>query len=239
MLPYFYIGQLKISCYYLAMALGFVAMLVLMLLKYRRAMYGLRPAKAVVFAVLVLIVGILGCKLLFLLENIKWVMKNGFTLGGFSFFGAVLLIPLLMPLFGKLLRLDARASLDSSAICIAAMLGTIRIGCFLNGCCGGRIFTIGSFDFSFPTQLIECACDFLILALLLKNEKTGGFKGALYPRFLLFYGIARFLIEFMRNTDKDWLYLSHAHWFSLAAVLIGAVFEIRRRKRGQNASDPS
>lgn len=238
MLPYVYIGQLKLSCYYLAMALGFVFMVVLMLLKYRRAMYGLRPVKAVLFAVIVLILGILGCKLLFVLENIAWVLKKGFTLGGFSFYGAVLLIPLLIPLFGKLLRLDARASLDSAAICIVAMLGTIRIGCFLNGCCGGRIFSIGEYDFSFPTQLIECVCDFLILAYLLKKEKDGDAKGMLYPRFLLFYGIARFLIEFLRNTDKDWLYLSHAQWFSLAAILVGAAVEFCRRRKEKAASAP-
>ena len=238
MLPYFYIGQLKISCYYLAMALGFAFMAVLMLLKYRRVMYGLRPVRAVLFAVTVLILGVLGCKLLFVLENIAWVLKNGFTLGGFSFYGAVLLIPLLMPLFGKALRLDARASLDSSAICIAAMLGTVRIGCYLNGCCGGRIFSIGAYDFSFPTQLMECVCDFLILFYLLKKEKDGDAGGTLYPRFLLLYGIARFLIEFLRNTDKDWLYLSHAQWFSIAAVLIGAAFALRRRRKEKTASAP-
>ena len=213
------------------MVLGYLLMTVLMLLKYRRIMYGLRAVKAVIFATIVLILGVLGCKLLFILENIPWVLKNGFTFGGFSFYGAVLLIPLLIPLFGKMLRLDARASLDSAAICIVAMLGTIRIGCFLNGCCAGRIFTIGEYVFSFPTQLIECVCDFLILVFLLRKEKKGGSEGLLYPKFLFLYGIARFLIEFLRNTDKDWLGLSHAQWFSIVAVIIGAVFELRARSK--------
>ena len=148
-------------------------MIALMLLKYRRRIYGLRPAAAVLFAVLVLLVGILGCKLLFVLENIRWILKNGFSFGGFSFFGAVMLMPLLMPLLGRMLHLDAKSSLDASAICITAMLGTIRIGCFLNGCCGGQTFTCGTHAFSFPTQLMESACDFLILAFLLIKEKTG------------------------------------------------------------------
>ena len=243
MYPYLHIGQLTISCYYLCMALGFVLMTVLMLLKRRRTLYGLRPAQAILFSVIVLILGILGCKLLFILENIPWILKNGFTFGGFSFFGAVLLIPLLIPLCTKPLRLDARASLDASAVCIVAMLGTIRIGCFLNGCCGGEIFTIGTCDVAFPTQLIECACDFAILAYLLKKEAKGDCRGALYPRFLILYGVARFLIEFLRNTDKDWLYLSHAQWFSIAAVLIGVLCEWRRlRKRttepGKTDSEP-
>ena len=236
MLPYIVIGPLKISSYYSAMVLGYVMMVVLMLLKSRRKKYGLSLLKSFLFATAELIIGVLGCKLLFILENIAWVQKNGFTLGGFSFYGAVFLIPLLMPLIGKLLRMAWRDSLDNAAVCIVAMLGTIRIGCFLNGCCGGRIFEIHDFLFSFPTQLIECACDGVILFFLLKCEKKGRAGGYLYPLFLLLYGSARFLIEFLRNTEKDWLCLSHAQWFSLAAIAVGIVFEILRRKQLKEAS---
>lgn len=219
------------------MVLGYVFMVVLMLLRHRREMYDLHPAKSVIFATVVLILGILGCKILFILENPAFVRENGLTFGGFSFFGAVMLIPLLIPLFGRLLRLDAKASLDSSAICIIAMLGTIRIGCYLNGCCGGRIFTAGELVFSFPTQLMECLCDFLILNDLLKKEKEGDIKGFLYPRMLLYYGIARFFIEFLRSTEKDWLGLSHAQWFSIAAVIIGLAFAYYLRQKRQNAPE--
>ncbi|MBR2024231.1 MAG: prolipoprotein diacylglyceryl transferase [Clostridia bacterium] len=47
-----------------------------------------------------------------------------------------------------------------------------------------------------------------------------------YPRLLLLYGGARFVIEFFRSTAKDWLYLSHAQWFSLAAIIIGAILKL-------------
>ena len=137
----------------------------------------------------------------------------------------------MMLLVGKLLGLSSRDSLDNSAICILAMLGTIRLGCFLNGCCGGRVFSIGDFYFTFPTQLMECIVDFAILYLLLKWEKEGVAHGFIYPRFLLFYGSVRFLLEFLRNTPKDWLYFSHAQWFSAAAILIGVLFEIVLRKQ--------
>ena len=226
MLPEIHIGKFTVSLYYLAMFLGYVLMIVLMLLKPRRRIYGLGPGRSVLFATFVLIAGVLGCKLLYILENLSEVRENGISLGGFSFFGAVMLVPLLMPLLGKAAGMDVPSSLDSSAICILAMLGTIRIGCFMNGCCGGRIFFFRNFDFSFPTQLMESACDFLILALLLKNEKNGGMKGRLYPRFLLLYGTVRFLIEFLRHTDKHLLGLSNAQWFSVVSILIGSAFEL-------------
>lgn len=239
MLPYIYIGQLKISTYYSAMVLGYVMMIVFMLLPKRRQKYDLSWCKSVIFATAELFFGVLGCKILFLLENIMWVRQNGFTFGGFSFYGAVFLIPLMMPLVGKALKLSLRDSLNCSAICIVAMLGTIRMGCFLNGCCGGRVFHIGDYYFSFPTQLIEFVFDLLILILLLRCEKKDDHYGSLYSKFLLWYGSARFLIEFIRNTEKDWLYLSHAHWFSAAAIIIGVLLEIVRKKQMKADKMPS
>lgn len=229
MFPYIYIGQLKISLYYSAMVLGYILMIVVMLLKKRRERCGLSRLGAVAFATVVLIFGLVGCKLLYILENISWIQKNGFTLGGFSFYGAVFLMPLVMPLVGKLFKLHWRDTLDSSAICILTMLGTIRLGCYLNGCCGGSVFHIGDYYFTFPTQLIECICDCAFLYALLKWEEKGTARGFLYPRFLLLYGGARFFIEFLRNTPKDWLYLSHAQWFSAGALLVGIAFEIVHR----------
>lgn len=229
MCPNIYIGELKISLYYLAMLLGYVLMIVLMLLKKRRKCYGLNRPGAVLFATMELVFGVVGCKLLFILENISWIQKNGLTLGGFSFYGAVYLIPLAMLLIGRLLKLNWCDTLDNSAICILAMLGTIRLGCFLNGCCGGRVFCIMDYYFTFPTQLIECVCDFVFLFALLRWESKGKARGLFYPRFLLMYGSARFLIEFLRNTPKDWLCLSHAQWFSFMAIVIGAIVEIASR----------
>lgn len=231
MFPYIHIGQLTISVYYTAMVLGYVMMVVLMLLKARRKIYGLGRIKAFIFATAELIFGVLGCKILFILENIAWTKSNGLTLGGFSFYGSVFLIPLTMPLVGKILKLNFRESLDNAAICIIAMLGTIRIGCYFNGCCGGKVLFIGDYSFTLPTQLIECVCDILVLWLLLRLEKKKKAEGFLYPIFMLLYGAARFFIEIIRNTDKDWFGLSHAQWFSIAAVAIGLTCEIIRRKK--------
>ena len=230
MLPYINIGNVKLPTYYSAMVLGYIVMIVLMIIKSRRKRYDLGVLSAFAFAT-----GVLGCKILFILENFAWVQKNGLTLGGFSFYGAVFLSPMLMPLVGKLLGLNRLESLDCSAICILAMLGTIRIGCYLNGCCGGEVFNVGEYYFTLPTQLIECIYDFIVLSMLIKYEKSGNAKGLIYPRFLLLYGGARFFIEFLRNTDKDWLGLSHAQWFSIVAVVIGLLFEISLRKKRKNS----
>ena len=103
------------------------------------------------------------------------------------------------------------------------------------------MFNIGDYYFTFPTQIIEATYDFLILHIFLKYEKEGIARGFFYPKLLLLYGGGRFFIEFLRSTDKDWLYLSHAQWFSIISLIIGVVFEIifiKQKRDTMNQNPP-
>lgn len=191
------------------MILGFVFMLVLMLRRQKR--YSLNTGQAVLFTVCVMFSGVLGCKLLYTIEH----LGEPFEWGGFSFFGAVFLVPVLMILFGKMFRLSPGKSTDAAAICVCAMIGTIRIGCFGHGCCGGRITTGG---FTWPTQIMESIGDFAILYYLIRMEKED--KKGLYPRFMVAYGILRFIIEFFRESSIGKV-LDEAHFLALISIAIG------------------
>ena len=105
MLPEISFFGLQLSTYHLAMVLGFVVMLTLML--QRRRHYYLSIPQAICFTTLLMFSGLLGCKALYVLENIVEVRENGLSFGGFSFFGAVFLVPLLMVIFGKAFHLKA------------------------------------------------------------------------------------------------------------------------------------
>ncbi len=221
MLPKLNIFGLSVSTYYLMMFLGFIFMLVLMLI--RRSRYSLNVIQAILFTVCVMFSGVLGCKVLYTLEH----LGEPLSIGGFSFFGAVFLVPPLMALFGLLFKLRPRDSVAASAPCVNAMIGTIRVGCFFNGCCGGWTTSSG---FTWPTQALESVGDFVILFWLLNREKKGDKR--LYPFFMLFYAILRFFIEFLRDTPKDWLYLSHGQWFSIASLGIALIVIFTKKKRG-------
>ncbi|MBO4362821.1 MAG: prolipoprotein diacylglyceryl transferase [Clostridia bacterium] len=226
MLPYIKIGSFSLPTYYTFMFLGYVAMVVFMMLPARRKLYGIGKLKAFLFATAVLFCGLLGCKILYVIETWPETLENGLTLGGFSFFGAALFVPLLMILFGFAFRMKIRDTLDNCAINVLAMLGTIRIGCFLNGCCGGRPIEMFGRTVTFPTQIIEAILDIGVLVWLLTIELRGekSTRGTLYPLFLTTYGVYRFVIEFLRDTPKDWLKLSHGQWFSIIAVAAGIVW---------------
>jgi phosphatidylglycerol:prolipoprotein diacylglycerol transferase len=100
----------------------------------------------------------------------------------------------------------------------------MRVNCFLSGCCGGWEVCLGSFCFAWPTQAIESIGDFAILLWLLKQEDTTAWSGTLYPKFMVAYSAMRFFLEFLRDTSKDWLFLSHGQVFSLLAIVVGGVW---------------
>ncbi|MBQ8325027.1 MAG: prolipoprotein diacylglyceryl transferase [Clostridia bacterium] len=212
--------------YYFFLGMGAIAMLVLMLA--RRGAYSLSIMQSTIYTLLLLITGIAGAKLLFFFE----CGMESFS--GMSFFGAVYLVLLAMPLIGALFKLKPKDSLDACAPCVAAIVGFQRFGCFCAGCCGG--IPIGNTAMVWPTQLMEGLGDMLILFFLLFVEKNEKFRGKSYPAFLISYGIMRFAIEFVRDTAKDWLGLSHGQWFSIVGICIALLMlggDTRWRNQGQ------
>lgn len=227
MLSKIYFWGITIQTYWLAMFLGFVAMLWLTV--HRKKIYGFSNLRAIIFTVLVMAFGLIGCKLLYVVENFSEFKKNGISAGGFSFFGAVFLIPVMMGLLRKLFSLSWRQCIDACAPCVIVMIAVMRFGCLLNGCCGGWVARFGRVSFRWPTQAFEGFGDIAILMWILNMEKREDKPGRLYPYFLLSYGTLRFLVEFFRDTAKDWLYISHGQWFSIVAILI-AVTALKHEK---------
>lgn len=219
MLPKFQVFGLSISTYWTMFVVGLVGIAVLTIL--RRKMYRLSVPLCFVFTIFMAFLGLLGAKILYVIENLKMVKLIGFTIGGLSFYGSVWLILLLMPVLGLILRLKPLESLDAAAPGVAVMIGFLRVGCYFNGCCGGRTVRTATSSFTYPTQMIESVGDFIILFVLLILEKKGNNKGNLYPWFLIFYGVLRFIVEFMRDTPKGVFGFSNGNWYSLASILIG------------------
>lgn len=234
MLPIIQIGSVRISTYWLMLSVGAVGMW--FCLRRRRVRFSLSIWQCVYFTILLTVIGFAGAKLLFILENFRSTLENGISLGGLSFFGSVFLIPLLMPLIGRLFGLQRSQTMDICGPCVAIMIGCMRVGCFLQGCCGGWELCMGSFCFTWPTQMLESVGDFAIMAWLLQWEDSGKGKGKLYPILMVGYSTMRFFIEFLRETRKDWLHLSRGQWFSLAAVFVGVLW-IKVIKRTNNIHD--
>jgi phosphatidylglycerol---prolipoprotein diacylglyceryl transferase len=124
-------------------------------------------------------------------------------------------------------------------------MGVNRVGCFLNGCCFGirseflgirfpsnsaaayehwtRGLTPGSFHPPaslpvVPTQMIEAMFLFILSFFSWKAARNG--RQDVFLRFVLFYAIFRFFLEFIRD-DHDrayWMFLSASQWLSLFII---------------------
>lgn len=215
-------------------SLGTVLMGALMVVQ--KKLYGLKGRQCVVLTLLLAAVGMTGVRLLAILEHWQELLQ-GMPAGGMSFFGSVFLVPLVMPLFGRLFRLRPRQTLDICAPCVAGIVGVMRVNCRLTGCCGGRLIEYMGRTIVVPTQIIDGAWDFLLMGVLLYWNLKQKKEGAAYPLFLVGYGVMRFFVEFFRDTEKDWLYLSHGQWFSLIAVGIGlySMYKLGLLRRDRNA----
>lgn len=222
MMPIIRIGSVDISTYWLMMFVGCMSMAWLMLKRKKR--FGISIVQALGFALCLMICGLLGTKILYVLEHLDEVKENGMSLGGLSFYGAVFLVPILMPLLTKVLPMNRSQINDASSLCGLSMLGSIRFGCFLNGCCGGIQAELMGLSFRWPTQAIESIGDFLILSVLYSAETQDRGKGKMYPLFMLSYSILRFLVEIFRDTPKDLLFLSRGQWYALVSIFVAVIW---------------
>lgn len=212
-----HLGFLTISTTKLMLLLGILSMGVIIWTQRRR--YDLNGGQAVMFTLLLTVVGVSGVKLLYILENFKAFLATGEA--GMSFFGAVFLIPLVMPVVGRFFRMNGRQTLDLCAPCVASIVGFMRVSCFLTGCCGGRVVHLMGRAFLFPAQLFELTGDFTVAYLLLMVPRFQNQEGKKYPVFLIFYGVMRFLLELVRINPKGLLGLTNGQWFSLVGIVLG------------------
>lgn len=224
MLPTLTIFGWEFSTYWMMFVVGVVGMAVLCCLRAKR--YRLSYLKAVLFSLMLALCGLLGTKLLYILENWSETIQTGITLGGQSFFGALFLVPFFVAIYGKIFKLHPMESTDFCAAPVIFILTCMRLGCAMSGCCAG--ICIGTFQW--PAQLMEACADSALLVYILTKEVKAGAKGQLYPVLMLVYGSYRFFLEFIRDTVKDWLFLSHGQWFSIVAVAVGMLWLTKVKK---------
>lgn len=161
--------------------------------------------------ILQMIVGILGCRLLFILEYTPSMLNLSdffaFEQGGMTFYGSVITGFIFDLLYLKLRQMPFWKSMDCIGLCFGPGIAVARIGCFLNGCCFGTPcsqaigfqFRHAGNGYYHATQLYEsilCLVAFAIVYWFMKKRQTH--HGQLFLGFISLYGFFRFFIEFLR-----------------------------------------
>ncbi len=117
---------------------------------------------------------------------------------------------------------------------IGVMLG--RIGCYLNGCCLGRVcqpswYTIADVHGvqRWPAVPVEFLFNAIMLAVILLLRWGRIAPGQLFHIYLIAYGLFRFFHEFLRDTPAIVGPLSGYQFAALAVAAVGVIGYIQRK----------
>lgn len=191
---------------------------------------------------IVTVSSIIGGKILYALTQLateKTVLE--ILLNGFVFYGGLIggLIGILI--FCKIYNICYLDITDIYAKLLPLGQAIGRIGCFFNGCCYGReyhgIFAVpytvnNSKVEVFPTWFVESFICIIIFIYFLRISKKC-YRGFYTSRYLIFYSIYRFLIEFLRGDDIRgiWNGISTSQIISIIMLLLGIKISILVAKK--------
>ncbi len=213
--------RLKIYSYGLMVALAFL--LTTFLARRRVESIGLSKEKFDMFSLWLLVSGIIGARLFYVLLDVKYYMGNPVEIimlnkGGLAFLGGVFAAFIISILFLKRNKLSVWKVADFIVPYVALGHSIGRMGCYLNGCCYGKpwsgrlgvIFPLDSpagvsfpYEKIFPIQIFSSLALlmlFLILSLIYKYRR---FDGEVVILYLILYSVARFIIEFFRGDNPQ------------------------------------
>lgn len=227
----FRIGSFEVTSFGVLVAIGVLAALALLRRELRWA--GLDHQAGTDAGLVAVIGGLVGSKLLFVLEHASEPLRDTLLArGGLSWFGGLLggfLAGAIMVVRGGL-PLWPMVAAAAPAVALGHAIG--RIGCFLVGDDYGRPSSLPwavAFPKGFPptaarvhpAQLYE-AFPLGVLAWMLVRWRRGGVSDReIIGRYLLLAGGLRFAIEFVRVNRAVFLGLTTAHLLSAAAVVAG------------------
>jgi len=238
----FSFGAIHLYSYGLCIAAGVLLSVFLM---NRRALREGFPRSEEVFdmAFVVLVWGFLGARFFYVIQNLSYYMAEPLKIfavweGGLIFYGGAIAAFLGFWLMARKKKWPFWKTLDFLVPYVALTHAFGRIGCFLNGCCYGKVcdlpWAVRFPQLSYavhPTQLYEALYDLVLFAFLIKREKRVRFEGEISLLYFLLYGMGRYLIEFLREPGWMWMGLTSNQWLSVAIMVTAfIIFKSRQRK---------
>ncbi len=244
MYPDIMLGTWKISAYVLFTYLAFFAALAY---TYPKLIYveKISQKQVLIYLVLIFFVQQYGGQLIPAIY--RWYQHKTLPLNviwknpGRYFHSVVLSTIAFIIIYCKINKWATNRILDYFAIAAALMSAIGRIGCFLNGCCGGRHTSLpwgvifpNDTNPVHPTQLYHFGFElFILFPLLIWINKRKRFEGETFWMFVWIYSFFRFWIEFLRTNMRVYAGLTHAQIFSAVAVFVSGIILIRKYRKSK------
>ncbi|MFH1678232.1 MAG: prolipoprotein diacylglyceryl transferase [Candidatus Omnitrophota bacterium] len=248
------IGPLTIYSYGLFLFLAFS--IAAFLLSREAKIQGLCPELIFNFSFIILISGIIGSRLLYIILNPGYYLENPLQIimlqrGGLAWFGGLILAIPSSIIYLRNKHLDVYKIFDLAIPFIALGQAVGRIGCFFNGCCFGKassnfgIYSQAHDLYLIPTQLYSSLLLIgIYIALRIKQariysrvklkgkEIVQKHKGEIFYTYLFLYSLKRFFIEFLRGDSRDLILgLRVFHALSIVLFVSSVIMLIRIKRR--------
>lgn len=203
-------------------------MFLLLLLRHQK--YRVKLWKIVPLTFCIAVMGLIGTRIMFFIENGAWYGK--------SFFGAVLFFPVLLLPVAFVFRMHILDLLDYATPPGVALLAIFKWNCYLDGCCAGKVlwYSEAGVPAYFPSQLVEMGTAITIAVILLLLEFAKKAKRKLYPICLIVYGLTRYALNHYRWDGREFLFgMPAGNLWSTVSIYIGSLWIVLayfRNKKG-------
>ena len=244
MLPFLHLGPITLATYGLLVATGLLVSFFVLRADFNRRRLSADPHTIIVLAGLA---GLAGAKLYHVLESPAEFFAQPFRLlfsqVGFAWFGGLLAGLLTLLLLARHYRMPALQMLDAASPAAALGYGIGRLGCLISGDGDYGIPTSLPWGMAFPNGLVPTSdrvhptplYEFLVAVVLFYFLWRLGARvlrehrpdGLVFANFLLWTGVARFLVEIIRINPPWLIGLTNAQVASLASVVAGGVLLFR------------
>ena len=216
MLPVlFKIGDFPVHSFGVVMIIAFLVGVAIARARAKRA--GLDPNKLADMSFWTLLVGILGARVAYILQDLDYYLKNtkelfSWQFAGLTSFGGVLAGLGFIVFWAKRAGWPVRLLLDVIAPAGLVMHAIGRFGCLLNGCCFGGVchlpWGVGFPDapvgmLMHPAQIYDALMNLAAVGILLWVEKRGQSRGQIFALMLALHGLARYIYEFWRAGTEE------------------------------------
>ncbi|MCX6097049.1 MAG: prolipoprotein diacylglyceryl transferase [Caldiserica bacterium] len=245
------IGSLTIRWYGVMIAVSIAISITIVYVESRRQ--GINTDDVLDLAIVAVIGGILGARIGWILTSpdVLWYLAHPLRIlaiweGGLSYFGGILGGVIAAHFMVRRRRMGFWRMADIIAPLLALSFGIGKIGCWLNGCCGGTattswlgvIFTnpLSECDLLnqkiWPAQLFNSAFGFLAFAVLFwVVRKRKHYDGQVFVWYLYLYGATSFVVEFFRYIPVHVLRLTPNQWTDITIIAVGIIASLILRRR--------
>lgn len=236
MYPFIHIGRFEIGTFGLLLWLAAVSGCWALYKNFQRK--GIE-ADAINITALATVAGIVGAKLWHVFESPHLLMQIPLQLlldrAGFAWFGGLVGAILVLVWQGRVAKVGALGMLDLAAPAAAIGYGVGRLGCLLSGDGDYGSPTSLPWGVSFPNGLVptmqrvhptpvyELIAALIIAAYLWRRGRVERPLGQITGEYLIWTGLARFLVEFVRINPRIYFGMSNAQVASIGSMVAGAV----------------